>query len=447
MEKPRLSGDVVVKKKGDVTVYMNPNLPSWMVLEKEGARALELFDGTRGVHDVAQALADEFGDQVEEVERGLDGLLSTAEKNALFSKVEPKRNPGTFYPLSFVWLYVTRRCNLRCDYCYLSAGEPLEEELSLEEIKDLLDEFKESNPKGSSNLVLSGGEPLMRKDFWDIVAHARELGMYMTLATNGILIDEGIARRIKENMHSVQISLDGPRDIHDLHRGKGSFDAAIRGIVNLKAVGMDPAISATITRQGMERLNELWDICAEHGLRQVKANPVVPLGRAEEEGDMALTPEMFHQLWRETRRALKERDLSIQLENDRSIFKEGLWTATGWACGAGITSLSIDSDGSVYPCQAAHAREFYCGNVREKGLDAIRNDSTVLREWMNRHISEIPECRGCEWKMWCGGGCTIQAVRRGGRVNSPDYYCEVYKKQFEESLWNYVDKVMDEKER
>ncbi|MFH0816551.1 MAG: radical SAM protein [Methanobacteriota archaeon] len=439
---------MVVKKKNGKSAFIHPDIPKWLAFRAEGARTLELCDGTRSERDIIETISREFNEPMEYVGKGVAGLLSHCEKQGFFQDVTPKRPDALPVEMKILYLNITRECNLRCTYCYASAGAQREKELTLEEIKKLLSEFHALGKGTRQNVIITGGEPLLRKDFWQIAEYARSLGLVLVLSSNGLLIDRETARKLGKLFGGVQISLDGDREMHDKCRGKGSFDGATRGIENLVEAGITPSISATVTKENFKKLDNLWDVCDKYKIKHVKTNPIIPLGRAESDRDeIMLSRDEYIELWRATKQQLKKRRLEVTIDNERSIFSGGTsFKGTGNSCGAGRTSISFESNGDAYPCQASHLPQFLCGNIREKSLEEIVTGAEVLKDWMGRSINDIPGCSSCEWKMYCGGGCFLQAALGHGTVHAPDVYCDVYKFEYEETFWEFVDKREKEQE-
>jgi len=142
---------------------------------------------------------------------------------------------------------VTRRCNLKCIHCYTDSDESASpDELTTDEGKTLLDDLATFQIPA---LLFSGGEPLMRKDIFELIAYARKLGIRSTLSTNGTLITPEIAQRVKDvGVSYVGISLDGIGEVNDCFRGKkGAFELAMRGFKNCVAVGQK--VGLRMTRQ------------------------------------------------------------------------------------------------------------------------------------------------------------------------------------------------------
>jgi len=121
-------------------------------------------------------------------------------------------------PFMVVWDF-TKQCNLRCKHCYANASSsPADDELNLEERKQVVDQLDEA---GVAAISFSGGEPLVNKDFWEVAKYASGKGFYLSVATNGTLITKENAKRSRESgIRYVEVSLDGPKDVHDEFRGE-----------------------------------------------------------------------------------------------------------------------------------------------------------------------------------------------------------------------------------
>ncbi|VAX22069.1 Radical SAM heme biosynthesis protein AhbC, 12,18-didecarboxysirohaem deacetylase, partial [hydrothermal vent metagenome] len=207
---------------------------------------------------------------------------------------------------------ITRTCNLKCIHCYTDSEEKAYDgELTTDEGKKLITDLKEF---GVPALLFSGGEPLVRKDFWELAAHGKSQGLRMTISTNGTLIDEKTAKRIKETGFSyVGISLDGIGEINDKFRGKdGAFKKAVRGFNNCVAVKQKVGLRLTLTRHNFLNLHEIFDFIEAEKIQRACFYHLVYSGRASELSNEDLTHE-------ETRRAM-----DIILERTDDFHKRGL---------------------------------------------------------------------------------------------------------------------------
>ena len=178
-----------------------------------------------------------------------------------------------------VFWELTKGCNLRCIHCRASATElSSPTDLSTEAAKAIIDQIAEvSHPI----LVLSGGEPLFRKDIFELARYATEKGLRAALATNGTLVTEEVARKIVDSgVRRVAISLDGAdAATHDTFRGiPGAFDAAITGFRNLKDLGMSVQINTTIARHNAHQLPRVLDLARSIGADALHTFLLVPVG-------------------------------------------------------------------------------------------------------------------------------------------------------------------------
>ncbi len=161
---------------------------------------------------------------------------------------------------------LTRRCNLTCKHCYaLSADHDYPGELSTDEVFNVMDDLRSYRVPV---LILSGGEPLLRHDLFEIAARAREKGFYVALSTNGTLIDEPMAERIAQaGFEYVGISLDGLRETHDkFRRLEGAFDASLNALRLLKARDVKLGLRFTMTAMNAHDLPALLQLMRDEGI-------------------------------------------------------------------------------------------------------------------------------------------------------------------------------------
>jgi MoaA/NifB/PqqE/SkfB family radical SAM enzyme len=184
------------------------------------------------------------------------------------------------YPPSYVIWDSTRRCNLACEHCGASK-EKYTKELTTEQIKSFVKQLAEFKVKF---FAVTGGEPLVRKDLFEILSFANGLGIRTGIATNGFLIDEQIAKKIKKsNVSSIQISIDGLEETHNKIRGnKQSFQKAMGAIDLLKEINIPIlSVASTITPHNLQELDGLRDTLTSKGISMWRLGVVMPIGRAE----------------------------------------------------------------------------------------------------------------------------------------------------------------------
>ena len=209
----------------------------------------------------------------------------------------------------------TRTCNLKCRHCYMSSdAKKYQNELTTAEAKQFIDDLADFNVPV---LLFSGGEPLIRPDFFELADYAAKKGVRPTLSTNGTLITPEVARKIKDiGVGYVGISLDGLREVNDKFRGKaGAFEAAMNGIKNCVAVDQRVGLRFTINHHNIQELENIFDFIEEENINRVCFYHLVYSGRGNQMMDEDVTAE-------ESRRAM---DIIIRRTRDfeeRGLKKE-----------------------------------------------------------------------------------------------------------------------------
>ena len=339
----------------------------------------------------------------------------------------------------------TRTCNLRCRHCYMSSdGQKYDGELTTEEAKRFIDGLAEFRVPV---LLFSGGEPLIRPDFFELAEYARDLGVRPTLSTNGTLITREVAQRIKDlGVGYVGISLDGLADVNDMFRGvEGAYQRAMGGIENCVAVGQRVGLRFTINHHNIMELDKIFDFIEEKGINRVCFYHLVYSGRGGQMMDEDVTAE-------ESRRAM---DTIIARTKDfeaRGLKKEILTVdnhcdgvymylkalAEGNDAGAeqikkliganggnrsGIAFGEVDHLGYVHPDQFTQHHTF--GNVRERKFGDIWQDMThpILAGLKDRKPLLKGRCSKCQYLSWCNGNFRTRAEARTGDFWESDPSC------------------------
>jgi AdoMet-dependent heme synthase len=268
---------------------------------------------------------------------------------------------------------LTYRCNLSCVHCFLE--EDLGGELTTREVCSVIDQLADA---GSLELILTGGEPLLREDFFDIADHARRRNMAVTLLSNGTLIGEPEAERIKQlHFFSVNISLYGATpETHEAVTGKpGSFSRAVRAIQLLRQRDVKVEINTVAMRQNLEGYPELEDFCKKLGL---ELNAELNL-HATTKG--SLRPIYFR---------LDDPGLRKYLQWEREGDKK--LVGLNDTCNAGLSMVSISPQGMVFPCNTLRLE---AGDLRQQEFAAIWGASPVLQRLRGLKIEDFQECSAC----------------------------------------------------
>ena len=341
-----------------------------------------------------------------------------------------------------VW-NVTNRCNLRCQHCYINAEDRrYKEELSTDEAKEFITDLAAMEVPV---LLLSGGEPLIRSDIFELSKFARDRGLRVVLSTNGTLINGDIARAIKESgMQYVGVSLDGMREMHDRFRClSGAFDAALEGIRHCMRLGIKTGVRFTINRFNKNDLPEILKLVEEEGIPRFCMYHLVYSGRGKEimstDLNLAEKRETIEFLMQKTielhEKGVQTEILTVDNHADGiHIFNHLVKQQPERAeevmqllqmhggCSAGTKFANVDSLGNVHPCQ--FWQHVSLGNVKERKFSEIwRSEENELLVKL-RHKGDFitGRCGECQFKSVCGG-CRIRAEVVKGDLWAADPAC------------------------
>jgi heme b synthase len=324
---------------------------------------------------------------------------------------------------------LTNACNLACIHCRASAiKEPSHDEISTAEAEHFVDELVEYRPI----IILTGGEPLLRADVYDIAKYATGRGLRVVLATNGTLLTPDIARRLKKaGIQRVSISIDGATaGTHDNFRGEPrAFAAALRGIKILKTEGMSFQINTTITKKNLVEIPGIYDLALELGASALHIFLLVPTGRGEEIAEDEIPPDEYERVlnWfydksRDKRMQLKAtcapHYFRIMRQRARMIPRTHGLEAMTKGCLGGSAFCFVSSKGDVYPCGYLPV---LAGNIRKKPFKMIWEKSKVFNDL--RDPGKLKgKCGNCEYRTVCGG-CRARAYAATGDYLAEEPYC------------------------
>ena len=346
-----------------------------------------------------------------------------------------------------VW-NVSRRCNLRCIHCYSdSENRRYDGELTKQEAERMLTDLAGF---GVPAVLLSGGEPLMRRDLFELAAFGKKLGLRFTFSTNGTLIDEATARRIHDTGFSyVGISLDGIGETNDLFRGsRGAFDKALQALRNLKKAGQKVGLRMTLTRHNIAELPKILELIEAEKIDRACFYHLVPSGRGRLIQTEVPTPEeteravgaLLDKTKEWERRRIRKEILTVDNHADgiyllRRLSKEDparakevrrLLEANGGAFkSSGVGIGCIDFLGDVHPDQFWTGETL--GNVRQRPFSEIWQDESIplLHELRHRRDFLKGKCATCQYLSLCGGGFRVRAENVTGDRWAPDPACYI----------------------
>lgn len=338
----------------------------------------------------------------------------------------------------------TRRCNLKCIHCYADSDNmQYPNELSTEEAQMMIHDLGEF---GAPVLLFSGGEPLIREDIYENAALAKELGMRPVISTNGTLITEKVAQRIKDvDFGYVGISLDGISERNDFFRGKkGAFEAAMRGFDNCVAVDQKCGLRLTLTKHNYQELDQIFDFIEEHKIPRACFYHLVYTGRGSEMQKDDLTHEesrksvdlIIDRTADLHRRGIDVDILTVDNHCDgpylyMRMLREGSERADEalqllkWNGGnsSGIGIADVDNEGNVHADQFWWHHSF--GNVRERKFGDIWTDTSdpLMAGLKDRKPLLKGRCAECKWLDICNANFRVRAEAVYGDIWAPDPAC------------------------
>jgi len=333
-------------------------------------------------------------------------------------------------PFLVVWNF-TYKCNLNCKHCYSDAGSLPRQELSTSEAMKVVEQIADF---GVTSLAFSGGEPLMRKDFFEVARHAVESGLYVSLATNGTLLNKERVRLLKKiGLNYVEVSLDGANPkTHDAFRGKkGSFDQALNGLKNCVKEDICTCLAVTATKNNLSEIPSVLDLAEKMRINRFTLFNFVPTGRGKDIVELDPSPEEREKVLKFLYKRLSEgsqiailttapqlarvalqtpstqRDIMVPFAHmeSASISKKAKALADFiGGCGAGRFYCAVSPEGNVQPCVFL---PITVGNLKTEKLEDIWFNSSVFKDLRDRENLK-GRCGRCEFKYVCGG-CRARA--------------------------------------
>lgn len=367
------------------------------------------------------------------------GIPNGKEPNESVPKRAHERRPIV------VW-NITSRCNLKCVHCYNDSGANVESnEPTTDEAKAVLNDLAEY---GVPSVLFSGGEPLTRKDLFELIAYARDGGLRAVISTNGTLITTSKAAQIKANGVSyVGISLDGIGKTNDDFRGvEGAFEKAVTGIRNCMDAGVRVGLRLTLTKHTVRNLEQLFEFFEKEGIERACFYHLVPSGRGQnifgDDLSHAQSRTAIETILAKTKafkEAGKKTDiltvdnhvdgvyLYLKLLKTDPSKAAAVWKLLTWNGGglnsSGIGIGCIDFNGKV------HADQFWghydLGDIHQKKFSAIwsNEDEPLLKGLRNRKMYVKGRCRLCRYFDACGGSLRVRADLYFGDPWAPEPAC------------------------
>lgn len=374
-------------------------------------------------------------------------------RNAVLNLVESFAYFGIKKPMSLVAPFLvvwdfTHKCNLRCKHCYSNSGAVEEEELTTEQALNVVDQLADAH---LTALAFSGGEPLTRSDFFEVARHASDRGLYVSLASNGTLLNSENVRKLKEaRVNYIDISIDGASaKTHDDFRGvPGAYEKAVAGLKKCIDADICACIATTVGKNNMSELPGIIDLAEDLGVERFTYFNFIPTGRGKEHVDQDLSPKDREDVMRYLLNRMSAGCKTTILATAPQLARVALQcqgnTGTGevtmalahmqtvkvtkravplgefiGGCGAGRLYCSISPQGDVYPCVFLPVS---VGNLKIQRFRDVWLNAPLFEAFRNRDNLK-GSCGVCQYKYICGGCRARSAAYHNGNTLNGDPGC------------------------
>lgn len=435
-------GRLALITRGGEYLGYNPGANVWHRVDEDTAEALRWLRAGRPVDGLPAHLRRRFG---LDFDVRLGEILRWAlVRRLLYLDRQPEiaevRLPE--HPLSAVYWITTQKCNLRCTYCYQDAARARPAELSTAEAKHLVDQAVQA---GATTFIFTGGEPFSRRDLLEVAAYSRAAGLRTNVITNGAYINPGNIDRVAEIFHLVTVSLDHVvPEHHDRIRGNRSWQKAVRAIDLLLAARVPVDVNTVLSRYGLADLKELLTLSRVKRIGEHKIVPQFPMGRGSDHRSDELTPAELLALNDDISRLQHDQgELSAAVQAEGSGGGKGTRRAH---CGAGLSEVSVDPEGWVYPCKLLQYPQFRTANVRDQALVDIYRTHPILSSIQRTTTEHLRPCATCLIRNDCGGGCRgihhsfpspdARPDAQASYTRAEPLFCAYLRRSFEVKAWN-----------
>ncbi|MCK5020907.1 MAG: radical SAM protein [Candidatus Peribacteraceae bacterium] len=312
--------------------------------------------------------------------------------------------------LNLQW-HITERCNLKCKHCYQGCEVP--EDLSIVHLHNIFEQYAKFlfDRQIRGHLVVTGGEPFIRKDFPSLLETIDERKHLMDygILSNGTFIDRAMAEFLKSvSPRYVQVSMEGSEEIHDSIRGNGSFQKTINAIKELHRVGIKTLISFTAHKGNYKEFPKVVEIGRKLKVGRVWSDRLIPMGTGDSLEQMSQyeTAEWLT-IMNSERIRLKNKwfnKTEVAMHRALQFLKSG---TTPYQCKAGKNLLTVQANGDLVPCRRM---PIVAGNVFNSMFETIYETSAILKQL--REETDIEGCVECKFKKVCNGGlrCLSYAI-------------------------------------
>lgn len=425
-------------------LYKN-NTGFWTTLNDTGAEIVSLLMEGADTKKIARFFSEEYSLSYSDVLKDVSYFIKELIDRVEVYEEDEKKYKGL--KDKSITIHITKRCNLKCIYCYNASGADFTADpLTKEEIIELI---KQAKSQGFNNVTFSGGEPTIREDFFEIIKEICEdiNDINITLITNGTtkLSDEKIDR-ITKYVDAIQISLDSCEEkINAATRGAGTLDQIKLFMTELLKrnyknfyLATTPLTSEMSDNPSITTLPNTLRFATNFGASGLYINMLKPDGRM---GYREYKKFNIDEYWSEVHKAYEEQhrlyelgftNIALFAGSDFNQILEGYDFSEN--CGLGCSELSINYDGNVYPCASLMKDEFLLGNIKETNFSDLYAKSYNIYSKVS--VDNMEQCSECTERYICGGGCRALAYAYSKDIMGKNPHCKQCKSRI--NFWQLM---------
>ena len=383
----RVEDFLKVYQRNEKYLILNPLVPAWIVTNINGVLLVKVYTENPSL----KKTIEEFEKHTRNISaQSIEKFLNKVRGEGLFNVPAAPFIHKPYIPRA-VYLNMTPHCNLNCVYCFATEREENNFIMNLNDYKKVLISVKNYNP--NSEIIFTGGEPLISELTIPVAKYSKELGLTTKLMTNATLITEKNVENIANVFDSIKISLDGSTaEKHNFYRGPGSYERTIKAIKLLDKLDTNISLAMVVTKNNY---SDIATMAKKWGER-LTFQPLFPIGNAKKKKNLYLSGKEYFDV-------LKSAGV-IPYTDLKNIIKSQTSATPVLKCALGDAEVSISSSGDVYPCQLLHYSIFKIGNIKEQSFDEIYG-SEKMKHFKMHTADCIKKCKDCEFKLLCGGAC------------------------------------------
>jgi radical SAM protein with 4Fe4S-binding SPASM domain len=433
--------------EGNLWILVHKNRPAWIVTNELGKDIASRNPLKSSNREIAEFLKNRYGPS-ENLEKDIQGFKEELIKAGLLEEGLCVESQVSNEALEGILFLVTQACNLACHHCsWGSASVP--EDFPRDFFYKIV---KEVSSLGVKSLLISGGEPLLWPDLFDMISFASQK-LRVSLSTNGTLIGETEAQKVKEaGVSEIAISLDGiSARTHDDLRGKGNFQKTLQGIDSLKREGLGEKINLhfCLSKRSIDEAIDFPKFAEKLGIRKITYLSMKKLGKASKVwNDLKPDRESYQEFLLKLYETFFTQGFPIVVNSPLSGFRPVVKPQERVSTCPFGTQLIVDVKGGIYPCPGMFFPDYRLGNVFDMSIEeAMRSPKfEALKEAFRARQEKIGRCRSCTWRNLCRGGCTSSVYTEKGTIWETDDLCELRDKLYRKAIINAAQKKLSRRE-